>query len=94
MGHNVELGRALGLTESQIDLLTGDDWRDSDLFSDKEKAAIWWADEVTNLRAKQNKAAFEAMEAALHHATDRGTDVHLRHVELVGSRRRGVAFGG
>ena len=61
MGHNVELGRALGLTDSQIDLLTGDDWRHSDLFSDREKAAIWWADEVTNLRAKQNQAAWEAM---------------------------------
>jgi alkylhydroperoxidase family enzyme len=62
VGHNVELGRALGLTVAQIDLLTGDDWRDSELFSDKEKAAIWWADEVTNLRAKQNKPAFLAME--------------------------------
>lgn len=58
----MELGRALGLTQDQIDLLTGDDWRDSELFSEKEKAAIWWADEVTNLRAKQNKAAFQAME--------------------------------
>ena len=62
MGHNVELGRALGLTTAQIDLLTGDDWRDSELFSEKEKAAIWWADEVTNLRAKQNKPAWLAME--------------------------------
>jgi len=44
-------------------LLTGDGWRDSELFSDKEKASIWWADEVTNLRAKQNRAAFEAMQA-------------------------------
>ncbi|MDW3180087.1 MAG: hypothetical protein R8J94_22115 [Acidimicrobiia bacterium] len=58
----MELGRALGLTQDQIDLLTGDGWRDSELFSEKEKAAIWWADEVTNLRAKQNKAAFQAME--------------------------------
>ena len=44
-------------------MLTGDGWRDSELFSDKEKAAIWWADEVTNLRAKQNRAAWEAMSA-------------------------------
>lgn len=45
-----------------MDLLTGDGWRDSKLFSDREKAAIWWADEVTNLRAKQNRAVFEAMQ--------------------------------
>ncbi|MBT5767870.1 MAG: hypothetical protein HOI57_00535 [Rhodospirillaceae bacterium] len=62
MGHNVELGRGLGISDAQIDLLTGDGWRDSELFSDKEKAAIWWADEVTNLRAKQNRAVFEAMQ--------------------------------
>ena len=61
MGHNVELGRALGLTQAQIDLLHGEGWRESDLFSEKEKAAIGWAEEVTHLRAKQNEAAFEAM---------------------------------
>lgn len=50
------------MSDAQIDLLTGDGWRDSDLFSDKEQAAICWADEVSNLRAKRNKAAFEAMQ--------------------------------
>ena len=62
MGHNVELGRALGLTQDQIDLLHGDNWRESNLFSDKEKAAIRWADEVTHMRAKQNEGAFEEMK--------------------------------
>lgn len=62
MGHNVELGRALGLTAEQIDLLDGDRWEGSPLFSGKEKAAIRWADEVTNLRAKQNDFAFEEMK--------------------------------
>ncbi|MGI9378950.1 MAG: carboxymuconolactone decarboxylase family protein [Methyloligellaceae bacterium] len=32
------------------------------MFSEKEKAAICWAEEVTQLRAKQNKAAWEAMK--------------------------------
>lgn len=49
-------------------MLAGDGWRDSELFSDKEKAAIWWADEVTNLRAKRNRAAWEAMS---EHFTNR-----------------------
>lgn len=61
MGHNVELGRALGLSEEQIDLLHGDGWKDSDRFSEREKAAIGWADEVSHLRAKENEEAFEAM---------------------------------
>ncbi len=68
MGHNVELGRALGLTQDQIDCLHGDGWRDSELFSDREKAAIRWADEVTHLRAKQNASAFEALKK---HFSDR-----------------------
>lgn len=57
----MELGRALGLTQEQIDLLDGDDWKDSDAFTEKEKAAIRWADEVTHLRAKENDAAFAEM---------------------------------
>jgi alkylhydroperoxidase family enzyme len=63
VGHNVELGRGLGISDAQFDLLTGDDWRDSDLFSDREKAVIWWADEVTNLRAKQNRKVWQEMQA-------------------------------
>ena len=62
MGHNVELGRALGLTEDQIDSLYGDGWQEGELFTAKERAAIRWADEVTHLRAKQNAAAFEDLQ--------------------------------
>lgn len=51
------------MTQEQIDLLDGDDWKDSDAFSNKEKAAIGWADEVTHLRAKGNDAAFAAMQS-------------------------------
>jgi alkylhydroperoxidase family enzyme len=62
VGHNVELGRALGLTQEQIDLLNGDGWQTNDLFTAKEKAAIRWTDEVSHLRAKRNEAAFEEMK--------------------------------
>jgi alkylhydroperoxidase family enzyme len=62
VGHNVELGRALGLTQDQINLLHSNDWQESDLFTEKQKAAIRWADEVTHMRAKQNEAAFEEMK--------------------------------
>jgi len=58
----VELGRALGLTQEQINLLEGDDWKDSDLFDDKEKAVIRWADEVSKLTAKNNDFAFNEMK--------------------------------
>lgn len=42
--------------------MEGDGWKDSTLFGDKEKAAICWAEEVTNLTAKENNAAFEEMQ--------------------------------
>ena len=58
----MELGRALGLTQDQINLLEGDDWKDSDLFDDKEKAVIRWADEVSKLTAKHNDFAFGEMK--------------------------------
>ena len=58
----MELGRALGLTQDQINLLEGDDWKDSNLFDDKEKAAIRWADEVSKLTAKNNDFAFGEMK--------------------------------
>lgn len=58
----MELGRALGLTQDQINLLEGDDWKDSDLFDDKEKAVIRWADEVSKLTAKHNDFAFSEMK--------------------------------
>ena len=58
----MELGRALGLTQDQINLLEGDDWKDSDLFDDKEKAVIRWADEVSKLTAKNNDLAFNEMK--------------------------------
>lgn len=58
----MELGRALGLTQDQINLLEGDDWKDSHFFDDKEKAVIRWADEVSKFRAKNNDFAFNEMK--------------------------------
>ena len=48
--------------------MDGDGWKDSDLFSAKEKAAICWAEEVTNMTAKDNDNAFEDMER--HYSTE------------------------
>jgi uncharacterized peroxidase-related enzyme len=59
LAHNHAFGRGLGLTEEQADVLRGDDYRDSPLFDDRQKAAIWWAEEVTNNTAKFNKECFE-----------------------------------
>ncbi len=42
--------------------MDGNGWKDSALFNVKEKAAITWAEEVTNLTAKENDLAFEEMK--------------------------------
>ncbi|MEE8111090.1 MAG: hypothetical protein V3T44_08700, partial [bacterium] len=41
--------------------MQGDGWQESDLFSVREKAAIAWAEAVTNNTAKTDEAAFQAM---------------------------------
>lgn len=60
-GHNVDLAHAMGVTWEQLDLLDGDGWKESVLFSDKEKAVIQWAAEVTSQGAYDNDAAFEEL---------------------------------
>ena len=52
----------------QIALLDGDAWKESDSFNEKEKAVIRWADEVSQMTAKNNDFAFEEVKKYL---TDR-----------------------
>lgn len=44
-----------------MDLVSGDGWRQSDLFNDREKAVIGWAEAVTRLTAKRDESAWQAM---------------------------------
>ena len=53
------LGQALGLTDAEFDALQSDDYRQSALFNEREKAAMWWAAEMTQNTAKSNKAVWE-----------------------------------
>ena len=64
----MELGRALGLSQAQIDALYDGTWPESDDFDARQKAAIRWAEEVSHLRAKRNPAAWAEMKA---HFTER-----------------------
>ena len=67
-GHNVDLGRSVGLSWEQIDLLVDDGWKRSDLFTERERAAIRWAEAVTTHRAKEDEEAFDQMN---RHFTER-----------------------
>lgn len=61
-GHNVDLGRSVGLTWEQIDALEGDAWKTSDILSPEEKAAVRWAEAVTNGDAYDDEEAFQELK--------------------------------
>jgi alkylhydroperoxidase family enzyme len=48
------LGQALGLTDAEFDALQADDYHDSALFNEREKAVMAWAEAMTLNTAKQN----------------------------------------
>ena len=62
LSHNVPLGRKMGLSDEQIAAARGDDYMASPLFDDRQKAAIRWAEAVTLLTARDDDAAFAAMQ--------------------------------
>jgi alkylhydroperoxidase family enzyme len=61
MSHNVPLGKKIGLTQEQIEAAQGSDYMASPTLDDRQKAAIRWAEAVTNLTAREDEAAFQAM---------------------------------
>ena len=53
------LGQALGLTDAEFDALQDDDYRESPLFSAREKAALGWAEAMTLNTAKNDDAVWD-----------------------------------
>jgi len=62
MSHNVPLGKKVGLTEEQIAAAQGSDYMASPALDTRQKAAIRWAEAVTNMTARDDDAAFQAMQ--------------------------------
>jgi alkylhydroperoxidase family enzyme len=62
MSHNVPLGKKIGLTEEQIAAAQGDDYMQSPHLDARQKAAVRWADVVTQMKARDDDAAFAAMK--------------------------------
>jgi uncharacterized peroxidase-related enzyme len=61
--HTSMYGLALGLTEAQLEAMESDAWKSSDLFDEREKATIAWAEAVTLNTAKSDKALWEKMKS-------------------------------
>src|SRR5215510_8634208 len=62
MSHNVPLGKKVGLTEEQIAAAQGSDYMANAALDARQKAAIRWAEAVTNMTARDDDAAFQAMQ--------------------------------
>jgi alkylhydroperoxidase family enzyme len=62
MSHNVPLGRKLGLSQEQIAAVQSSDYMSSAALDERQKAAIRWAEAVTNMTARDDEAAFQAMK--------------------------------
>jgi len=62
MSHNVPLGKKIGLTEAQIKAAQGKDYMASSDLDDRQKAAVRWAEAVTQMTARDDDEAFAAMK--------------------------------
>ena len=61
--HNTTLGQAAGITHEQIIDLSSDDYLESSEFSEREKAAVLWAERVTRNTAQQRGDVYERVKA-------------------------------
>ncbi len=62
MSHNVPLGKKIGLSEAQIKAAQGKDFMASPDLDDRQKAALRWAEAVTQMTARDDDEAFAAMK--------------------------------
>src|SRR4051812_24424820 len=62
LGHNVDLGREAGLTAEEIDAVRSADYASSPLLTDAQKAAVRWAEAVTNFEARDDEALFAELK--------------------------------
>ena len=55
--------RHLGITADELALIGSDEWETAPAFSERERAAILWADRVARRLARRDKRAFETVRA-------------------------------
>jgi alkylhydroperoxidase family enzyme len=70
------LGQALGLTDAEFAALQDDDYRMSDLFDEREKAAIAWAEAMTRNTAKHDDKVWDELSRLF-------TDAEIVEISLI-----------
>lgn len=60
--HTSMYGQALGLTEEELEAVHGDEWRTHPAFSDRDRAAIAWAEALTRNTANADAPLWAEMK--------------------------------
>jgi AhpD family alkylhydroperoxidase len=60
--HTSMYGEALGLTAQELEAMTGDGWKESPAFSDRDKAVIQWSEAMTLNTARFDGPAWDDMK--------------------------------
>lgn len=61
--HRSVFGQGLGISDSELEAMMDDSYATSPLFSERDRAAIAWAEAMTNNTAQRDGAVWDAMEA-------------------------------
>ena len=61
--HNTSLGQAAGITHEQIIDMSSDDYKSSNNFTERERAAVLWAENVTRNTAQKNGPVYDQVKA-------------------------------
>ena len=62
--HNREFAAGTGITDEQLDAIDGAGYLESELFSERERLAIAWAESVTLNRARSDTKLYAQLEAS------------------------------
>jgi len=62
--HNRAFAAGTGITEEQLDAIDGQSYLESDLFSERERLAMAWAESVTLNRARSDSKLYAKLEAS------------------------------
>lgn len=61
--HTSTFGQGLGITEEELEAMMDDSYKTSPLFNDRDRAAIAWAEAMTNNTAARDQEVWDAMKA-------------------------------
>ena len=68
MAHNTSLGQAAGITDEQVAVIGTDAYMESPHLSAREKAAVLWAEHVTQNTARSRDDVFDIVQRQFNEA--------------------------